>query len=124
MIKCDGDAGFESAMQMIMIEKSKYEDQMDYELVPDENYKPPTKRRGRRKKNEGMKQILVHKEIQYHPLYGVGFHASSSKFTYHNKVVDSVMRTLRNALGPERQNYWDGKHDNLIQQLCYYYNNT
>ena len=124
LIKCDGDAGFESAMQLIMTEQSKYENQMDYELVPDENYVPPQRRRGRRKKNEGMIQKLVPKKIDYHPLYGVSFHVSSSKFTFHNKIVDSVMRTLRNALGPNRQNYWDGEHDVLIQQLAYYYNNT
>ena len=48
----------------------------------------------------------------------------SSPFTFHNKIVDAAIRTLRNALGVHSEEYWDGKHDNIIQQLTHYYNNT
>ena len=50
----------------------------------------------------------------------INFYFTSSKFTYHNKLVDSVMRTLRNALNDD--SLWDGNHDEIIQQLVYYYN--
>ncbi|MFR9543750.1 MAG: hypothetical protein SNH27_17110, partial [Rikenellaceae bacterium] len=49
-------------------------------------------------------------------------HIDSSPFTYHNKNIDSVMRTLRDALGPNTQHYWDGKHNDIIFQLVNYYN--
>ena len=58
----------------------------------------------------------------------INFYFQSSKFTYHNKIVDSVIRTLRNALfnfdvdNPNK--YWNGKHDEIIQQLVEYYNHT
>lgn len=48
----------------------------------------------------------------------------NSAFTYHNKIIDSVMKTLRDALGPNTNNYWNGYHDDTIQQLTNYYNNT
>ena len=52
----------------------------------------------------------------------INFYFSGSKFTYHNKLIDAVMRTLRNALNND--NLWDGQHDDIIQQLVYYYNFT
>ena len=52
----------------------------------------------------------------------INFYFTSSKFTYHNKLIDAVMRTLRNALNDD--SLWDGKHDEIIQQLVYYYNFT
>jgi predicted ester cyclase len=54
----------------------------------------------------------------------INWYFQSSKFTFHNKIIDRVMATLRNALGPESKDFWDGKHDNQIQQLVMYYNNT
>ncbi len=50
----------------------------------------------------------------------------NSMFTYHNKQVDALIRTLRNALGPNTDYLWDGsdKSDKIIQELVYYYNNT
>ena len=52
----------------------------------------------------------------------INFYFTSSKFTYHNKLVDAVMRTLRNALNND--SLWDARHDDIIQQLVYYYNFT
>jgi hypothetical protein len=52
----------------------------------------------------------------------INFHFESSKFTYHNKIVDAVIRTLRNALFEDK--YWNGSHDDTIQQLVNYYNHT
>ena len=52
----------------------------------------------------------------------INFYFTSSKFTYHNKLIDAVMRTLRNALNND--SLWDGHHDDIIQQLVYYYNFT
>jgi hypothetical protein len=48
----------------------------------------------------------------------------SSPYTFHNKIVDAVIRTLRNALGVDSNHLWDGRHDDIIQQLVDYYNNT
>jgi hypothetical protein len=52
----------------------------------------------------------------------INFHFESSKFTYHNKIVDAVIRTLRNALVEDK--YWNGSHDDIIQQLVAFYNKT
>ncbi len=52
------------------------------------------------------------------------FYFQKSPYTYHNKTIDAVMRTLRDALGPNTKRYWDGEHDEIIQQLVEYYNNT
>ena len=47
---------------------------------------------------------------------------SSSPFTYHNKIVDAVMRTIRNALGAHSNHkLWN---TTIMDQLVYYYNNT
>jgi hypothetical protein len=54
----------------------------------------------------------------------INFYFQSSKFTYHNKIIDAVIRTMRNALGVNSDKYWDGNHDDVIQQLTNYYNNT
>ena len=45
----------------------------------------------------------------------------ASKYTYHNKLVDSVIRTLRNAAGLDEKVFLD---DTLREQLVDYYNNT
>ena len=58
--------------------------------------------------------------MKYFP--NINFYFTSSKYTYHNKLVDAVMRTLRNALNDD--SLWDGYHDDIIQQLVYYYNFT
>lgn len=57
------------------------------------------------------------------------WYINSSPYVYHNKVVDAVIRTLRNALGKVRQDeqyiFNGGKeNDKIIQQLVKYYNNT
>ena len=52
----------------------------------------------------------------------INFYFSSSPFTYHNKLIDASMRTLRNALNDDR--LWDGHHDNIIQDLVKFYNYT
>ena len=54
----------------------------------------------------------------------ITFYFQSSKFTYHNKIVDAVIRTLRNALGPRSSRYWNGNYDDKIQQLVEFYNET
>ncbi len=54
----------------------------------------------------------------------IHFHLNSSPFTYHNKNVDAVMRTLRDALGPRSNHMWNGRNDGVIQQLVGYYNHT
>jgi len=54
----------------------------------------------------------------------LNFYFSSSPYTFHNKIVDAVMRTLRDALGVNGQIYLNGNYDSIIQQLVYYYNNT
>ena len=45
----------------------------------------------------------------------------SSPFTYHNKQVDSVIRTIRNAAGLSNQILNKNKY---VQQIVFYYNNT
>ena len=55
---------------------------------------------------------------------GIKTYFQSSPFTYHNKIVDAAIRTMRNALGVHSEDYWDGHHDKIIQQLVDYYNNT
>ena len=52
----------------------------------------------------------------------ISFYFSSSKFTYHNKIVDAAIRTLRNAMNDDEM--WNGQHDDKVQQLVYYYNFT
>jgi len=54
----------------------------------------------------------------------VHFFFQKSAFTYHNKIVDGAMRTLRDALGPNTNQLWNTHHDNTIQQLVEYYNTT
>ncbi|KAI5510962.1 integrase core domain containing protein family [Trichomonas vaginalis G3] len=68
--------------------------------------------------DKGFQATMIH----YFPQ--INFYFSSSPYTFHNKIVDAVMRTLRDALGVNGQIYWDGNHDSIIQQLVYYYNNT
>ncbi|KAI5507593.1 integrase core domain containing protein family [Trichomonas vaginalis G3] len=68
--------------------------------------------------DKGFQATMTH----YFPQ--INFFFSSSPYTFHNKIVDAVMRTLRDALGVNGQIYWDGNHDSIIQQLVYYYNNT
>ncbi|KAI5542362.1 integrase core domain containing protein family [Trichomonas vaginalis G3] len=68
--------------------------------------------------DKGFQATMTH----YFPQ--INFYFSSSPYTFHNKIVDAVMRTLRDALGVNGQIYWDGNHDSIIQQLVYYYNNT
>ncbi|KAI5499781.1 integrase core domain containing protein family [Trichomonas vaginalis G3] len=68
--------------------------------------------------DKGFRVAMAH----YFPQ--INFYFSSSPYTFHNKIVDAVMRTLRDALGVNGQIYWDGNHDSIIQQLVYYYNNT
>ena len=60
--------------------------------------------------------------IDFYERYGINWYMSESPFTYHNKMVDAVMRTLRNALGP----FSDGKlwNNEVMQQLVTFYNNT
>ena len=43
---------------------------------------------------------------------------TSSKFTFHNKICDSVIKTIRNAIGFRSLN------DNQLNQIINYYNNT
>ena len=79
-----------------------------------ENFKHPVKNiRG-----DGDKGFEAMKA--YFP--NINFYFTGSKFTYHNKLIDACMRTMRNALRDD--NLWDGQHDNIIQQLVYYYNFT
>ena len=54
---------------------------------------------------------------------GINYYISNSKFTFHNKIVDATIRTLRDAL-QDKQHYWNGRHDAQIQQLVKYYNNS
>ncbi|KAI5542441.1 integrase core domain containing protein family [Trichomonas vaginalis G3] len=68
--------------------------------------------------DKGFQAAMAH----YFPQ--INFYFSSSPYTFHNKIVDAVMRTLRDVLGVNGQIYWDGNHDSIIQQLVYYYNNT
>ena len=55
---------------------------------------------------------------------GITTYFSPSDFTNKNRIVDSAMRTLRNALGPNSDKYWSGRYDNEIQKLVEWYNNT
>ncbi len=59
---------------------------------------------------------------RYYP--HIHFYVQTSKYTFHNKTIDSVMRTLRDALGPNSSQMWSGDHDRKIQQLVNYYNDT
>jgi hypothetical protein len=61
-------------------------------------------------------------EVMKNYFPNINFYFTSSAFTYHNKLVDAVMKTLRNALNNDK--LWDGNHDDIIQQLAYYYNFT
>ncbi|KAI5536233.1 hypothetical protein TVAGG3_0423480, partial [Trichomonas vaginalis G3] len=59
--------------------------------------------------DKGFQATMTH----YFPQ--INFFFSSSPYTFHNKIVDAVMRTLRDALGVNGQIYWDGNHDSIIQ---------
>ena len=48
-------------------------------------------------------------------------HWDSSKFTFHNKQVDSFIRTLRNAAGLNEAVL---ANNDMVQQLVHFYNNT
>lgn len=52
----------------------------------------------------------------------VRFHIQDSQFTLHNRTVERVMRTLRNASGPNTNHVWNTRQDQTIQQLVQYYN--
>ena len=60
--------------------------------------------------------------IDFYERYGLNWYMSESPFTYHNRMVDAVMRTLRNSLGP----FSDGKlwNNSVMQQLVTFNNNT
>ena len=53
--------------------------------------------------------------------YNEHTHWDSSKFTFHNKQVDSFIRTLRNAAGLNEAVL---TNNDLVQQLVHFYNNT
>ncbi len=65
-----------------------------------------------------------YREIATGVLKNREFYFQDSPYTYHNKTIDAVMRTLRDALGPNTNRFWSGRHDEVIQQLVEYYNNT
>ncbi len=75
-----------------------------------------------------VKNIKADNDIEFQPLPGrfpdINFYLQDSPFANHNKQVDAVIRTLRNALGPNTNHLWDGTHDDIIKQLVKYYNNT
>jgi hypothetical protein len=52
---------------------------------------------------------------------GVRTYFSGSKFTNKNRVVDRVMRTIRDAVGLDRDSLLDIQ---AVQQIVYFYNNT
>ena len=53
--------------------------------------------------------------------YGINLIIDDSPYTLHNKSIDSVMRTLRNAFGLNDNRIAD---NNLMQQMVNYYNDT
>ena len=55
---------------------------------------------------------------------GIKHYFPSSGYINKNRIVDSVMRTLRNALGPNSDKYWSGRFDDIIQDLVRLYNNS
>ncbi len=65
-----------------------------------------------------------YQEIQTGMMKNREFYFQSSAYTYHNKTIDAAMRTLRDALGPNTNRFWSGRHDEIIQQLVTYYNNS
>jgi len=73
-------------------------------------------------KFDGDKGFNSNELIEFYESYGINWYMPESPFTYHNKMVDAVMRTLRNALGP----FSDGKlwNNDVMQQLVTFYNNT
>ncbi len=84
----------------------------------------------RRGFNHPVKNIKADKDTEFKMLparlkpLDINVYLQDSQFSYHNKQVDSIIRTLRNALGPNTNHLWDGLHDEIIQQLVSYYNNT
>ncbi len=77
-----------------------------------------------------VNNIKADKDVEFQPLRrmrkykDINFYLQDSEFTNHNKHVDAVIRTLRNALGPNTNHLWDGRHNDIIQQLVQYYNLT
>ena len=73
-------------------------------------------------KFDGDKGFNSNLLINFYKQNGINWYMSNSPFTYHNKIVDASMRTMRNLLGP----FSDGKlwHPKVMEQLVYYYNNT
>jgi len=75
-----------------------------------------------------VKNIRGDGERGFQPLQAIfpdiNFYWQSSPFTFHNKIIDSAIKTLRNALGVNSGHMWNGNHDKTIQQLVAYYNNT
>ena len=53
---------------------------------------------------------------------GIKVYASSSPYTYHNKIIDAVIRTIRNLFGPNSEQLL--KQPDLMTEMVYYYNNS
>lgn len=58
---------------------------------------------------------------EFYKQHNIKTYFSKSPYTYHNKIVDSVIRTIRNAFGLDAYKIAD---TNLMRQMVDYYNNT
>ncbi len=71
--------------------------------------------------DEGFKSIAKNKSFP-----DINFYIQSSAFSYHNKIVDAAMRTMRNAvhnINPD-PSVWNGRNDAIIQHVVSCYNSN
>jgi hypothetical protein len=69
-------------------------------------------------KGDGDRSFISRSFTNFLNARGISTYFSSSPFTEHNKIVDAVIRTIRDAIGYRRIT------DKQLQQVVKYYNNT
>lgn len=72
-------------------------------------------------KGDGEKSFASKDLKTFYTQNNIKTYFSKSPFTYHNKMVDSVIRTIRNAFGFDNYNI---ANIDLMKQMVKYYNNT
>ena len=69
-------------------------------------------------KGDGERSFAAEDTREFWQHYHIKTYFSKTKFTNHNRIVDSVIRTIRNAIGYRNIN------EEQLKQIINYYNNT
>ena len=69
-------------------------------------------------KGDGERSFAAEDTRRFWQQYQIKTYFSKTKFTNHNRIVDSVIRTIRNAIGYRNIN------EQQLEQIIKYYNNT